>query len=300
MQFKDLRLTPPEKLWLKAIYENDGIPDVKTFKVRLHGQLPADFNHETLQRCFVFDNRLNLYGIWAINPKDRVFGRVDKLIKAIRGRIQKNPRLETLTAKELSEETGIPVTETEEALGHLIKLHGFQAGARSKGGSFGVEEIKLGGDEYIGRYLGYKDISNLLDISWNASWIPAVFHPKPAKTSEDGKTKLRYTKQCHTVSYGREEWTFHSNAARVVRVLFLAHQKGIRETHINEIRAELPKESQSDSLSQVFKKRDKDAAWKNLIIQGPSGKGFYQLNSKYLENGIEEIDLSDIQEENAE
>jgi hypothetical protein len=299
MKFKNLKLSKPEKLWLQTIYGNGGIPDVKTFKVRLHGQLPPDFNHETLQRCFVFDNRLNLYGIWILNQKDPVFGRVDKLIKAIRERIRKNPRLETLTAQELSEETGIPVPETEEALGHLIKLHGFQAGARSTAGKFGVEEIKLGGDEYIGRYLGYKDIPNLLEISWNASWIPAVFHPKPAKFPEEGKTKLRYTKQCHTVSCGKEKWAFH-NGAQVIKVLIAAFKKGALEIHIDDIHEKLPEGLQGQPLSQIFKQRDKDAAWKKLIIQGLSGKGFYQLNPKYLENGIEEIDLSDIQEENAE
>lgn len=296
MRFKDLRLTPSEKLWLKAIYENGGIPDVKTFRVRLHGQLPVDFNHETLQRCFVFDNRLNLYGIWVINPKDRVFGRVDKLIKAIRGRIQRNPRLETLTAKDLSEETVIPVTETEEALGHLIKLHGFQAGARLKAGRFGVEEISLGGDEYIGRYLGYKDIPSLLEGCWNASWIPAVFHPKPAKTSEAGKTKLRYTKQCHTVSCGKEKWAFH-NGSQVIKVLIAAFKKGVSEMHIDDIWESLPEGLRGQPLSQIFKQRDKDAAWKKLVVPGPSGKGFYQLNPEYLENGVEEIDLSNMQDE---
>jgi hypothetical protein len=146
--------------------------------------------------------------------------------------------------------------------------------------------------------LGYKDIPTLLEACWNASWIPAVFHSKPLKTSEEGKTRLRYTKLCYTVSYGREKWSFHTNAAKVVKVFIRAYKKGIQEMHINEIHENLPEELQSQSLSQVFKKRDKDAAWKKLIVDGPSGRGFYQLNPKYLENGLEEIDLSEIPEEN--
>lgn len=137
-----------------------------------------------------------------------------------------------------------------------------------------------------------------MDKTWEEMHLFAYLRPEGIKDTAEGKAKLSYTKLCHMVSYGREKWSFHTNAAKVVKVFIRAYIKGVKEMHINDIHENLPEELQSQSLSQIFKKRDKDAAWKKLIIDGPSGRGFYQLNPKYLENGLEEIDLSEIPEEN--
>ena len=89
--FKNLKLSKAETLWLKAIYENGGIPDPKTFKVKLRDQLPPNFKYANLHQCFVWDNRLSIHGIWIVNPKDKVFNLADKVIRTIQGKIIENP-----------------------------------------------------------------------------------------------------------------------------------------------------------------------------------------------------------------
>jgi len=103
-------------------------------------------------------------------------------------------------------------------------------------------------------------------------------------------TKLCYTPLCHSVFFGDETWTFH-NGAQVIRVLVDAYIKGLEEIHIKEILQALPENFNNAPLSQIFKKTRKSAAWKKLVVDGPSGKGFYRLNPIYLENGVKEIRL---------
>lgn len=100
--------------------------------------------------------------------------------------------------------------------------------------------------------------------------------------------KLCYTPLCHSVYFGGKAWAFH-NGAQVVRVVVDAYLKGMTDIHIDDIRAGIPANLEGVPLSQIFKTNKKDAAWKELIVDGPSGKGFYRLNPAYVENGVKEI-----------
>ena len=297
IQFKDLKLTDAESLWLKAIYENGGIPEPKVFKVKLYDQLPKNFDYTNLHRAFLWDNRLNILGIWLVNPKDETFENVDKVIKAIRAEILKNPKIENITAQKVSELTGISVQNSKEALGRLGTFGGYWSSASNTGTDFGYETIGFSGDGHIDVYLNYQDLPTLLEEIWKKYRLDLYIRPESAPQPQ-GKTQLCFTKLGHTVIFGKEKWMFHSNAAQVVRILIRAVQQGIPQVHIEEIHSSLPKEIQSQSLSQIFKKREKDAAWKKLVIPG-SGKGFWQINPQYLENGVREIDLTENPAENS-
>ncbi len=288
---KDLKLSKPEMLWLKAIYANEGVPDPATFKVNLYGEIPAGFKYENLHRAFVTDNLLNLLGIWVVNSKDTVFENLDKVIKAIRIELRKNPNLKSISAVRISELTEISVEASKEALGHLGYYGTFwSSGTRNTGGEFGQDQIGFSGDEHIDVYLNYKDIQSLLGEAWVKFRLDLRLYPNQGNSLGESKTQLCYSKLCNVVMFGKKKWSFHSNAAKVVRILFETFLKNLPEIHIDEIHAYLPKEIQSDSLSQIFKSH-KGESWHELVIAGPSGKGFWQLNPKYLENSVREIDL---------
>ena len=289
LRLQDLQLTPPEKLWLQAIYDNGGIPDHQTFKVKFHGQLPKEFNQANLNRTFLWgESRLNVFGTWLLNPKDELFGNLDRVIKVIADEIRKNPKFESITAQRVSEITGIPVEKSEVVLGHLGHLGGFLTTANGSDGGFGYKSIGFSGTGHIDAYLNYTDTLTLLEEVWKRYRQDLYIRPEIIR--ETGETRLCYSKLCHVVVFGKKKWSFHTNAAKVVRILVETYKRGLPEIHIDEIHSYLPKEIQSDSLSQIFKSH-KGESWKELVITGPSGKGFWQLNPKYLEKGVEEIDL---------
>ncbi len=288
--FKNLKLTKADQLWLTAIYENDCIPDPATFKVRLHEKLPKGFRYENLHRTFIWDNRLNMLGIWVINPNDKIFGYLDKTIKAIKSEIEKTPKLDSITAEKIAKLTKISIEDAKEALGYLGHHGSFWSTARGVGGEFGQEVIGFSGVEHIDLYLNYKDIPTLLGEMWEKFRLDLYLYPPKENSLEEGKTQLCYSKFCNVVVFGTVKWAFHANAAKVVRILFEVYLKKLPEIHIGEIRSYLPEKIKSDPLNQIFKSH-KGKPWRELVIAGPSGKGFWQLNPKYLENGVKEIDL---------
>jgi hypothetical protein len=292
LAFRDLKLTNAETLWLKAIYENGGIPDPNTFKVKFHDQLSAGFNFQALDRTFLWDNRLNIFGIWISNPEDKLIKNLDRVIKSIRTKIEENPKLASITAEEVSKLTGISVIDAELTLGHLGHHPGFWSSARGKGPEYGQELIEFSGSDHIDSYLNYKDIPTLLEQTWAKFRMDLYIRPDQETPQDKEKPPLCHTKLCNSIFIGEEIWSFHTNAAQVVRVLIEAHKNGFKEIHIDEIHASLPKEIESQSLSQIFKRADGNTAWKKLVIQGPSGKGFYQINPAYLQNGVREISLT--------
>ena len=141
--------------------------------------------------------------------------------------------------------------------------------------------------------MNYKDIPTLLEEIWSKFRMDLYIRPEQTEiTSKKDKQQLCHTTLCNSVFFGDEIWSFYPNAAQVVKVLIDAHKKGFKEIHINEIHGCLPKEIESQSLSQIFKRTDKNTAWKKLVINGPSGKSFYQITPKYLKSGVKEMILN--------
>lgn len=292
--FKDLKLTKSEILWIKTIYENNGVPNPQAFKVELFGKIPEGFEFNNLHRTFLWDNHLNMFGIWLINPKDPIFTLMDKVIKSIGEKFKKDPEMNSITAKEVTKLTKTPINDSENALGYLGQHGGFwSGGSNSKGAVFGFEEISFSKDgSNADAYLHYKDIPTLLEQTWAKFRLDLYIRPNEAETTEEqDKPKLRHTSLCNSVIYGKEIWTFHNNSAQVVQVLIKSYLNGLPDLSIREIHNNLPKEIESQSLSHIFKRADKNEDWKKLIVDGPSGKGFYRINPDYLNNGIIEIDL---------
>ena len=291
--FKNLELTNYEMLWLKAIYENKSIPDTTYLKFKLHSQIPAEFNYTNLHRTFLWDDRLNVFGIWIVNSKDPIFKKLDKVIKAIKAQINENYSIKTISATEISKLTEISVEDSIISLGYLVQHPGFVSAASRKGIEFGQDLISFTSDSHIDAYLNYKDIPTLLERTWAMHRMDLYIRPEKAELTEtEVKPKLRYTKLCHSVFFGTEIWTFHENSAQVVKALINASKIGLTEVNLKDIHPILPKEFDGQTFSQIFKRNDKNTAWKKLIIAGPTGRGFYQINPKYLINGLEEVSLN--------
>ena len=183
IHLKDLKLTESELVWLSAIYENGGVPDSATFKVKLYGKLPKGFTYENIHRSFIWDNRLNLAGIWVVNQNDDIFRTMDKVIKAIKAEIEKIPKLSSITAEEVSKLSGVSVGDAIKAFGYLGHYGGFWSTASGKGGEFGYETIRFSGDGHIDLFLNYKDIQTFLEEMWEKYRLGSYIRP-------DEKTKL--------------------------------------------------------------------------------------------------------------
>ena len=181
IHLNELQLTEPERLWLTEIYKNGGVPDEKKFLVSLHDRLPEGFDYKKLNRCFLWDNRLNVFGIWLINKHDKIFEKIDLVIRTIKTEIENEPKLEKINATKISELTGLSLEESKETLGYLGQHHNFWSGGHRTGGDFGWDEISFSGADHIPTYLGYKDIQTLLEKTWEMFRQDLYIRPEQTK-----------------------------------------------------------------------------------------------------------------------
>ena len=188
IRFKDLKLKDFELLWLKAIYENGGIPDANTFKVKLFGKLPIGFNYTNIHRTFLSDNWLNLFGLWVLNSENKVFKNLDLTIRAIKAEIQNNPKLNSISSLRISNLTGISIEEAKETLGNLVQHPGFWSSG--SGAEKGMDVIGFSGDAYIDLYLNYKDVPTLLGETWEKFGLSSYIRPPELNDLNiEGKTQ---------------------------------------------------------------------------------------------------------------
>ena len=145
--FKQLKLSDAERLWLTEIMKANFSPiDARSMKIMLWKNLPEDFNPKAIDGRLVRDNRLTLVGLWHVNPNSPIFSHVSKTIAATRDLIVKNPEIKRITAKEISELTGVGERDVEIALLLTHDLPGFFGGG-SANDRYGFREADFWQDD---------------------------------------------------------------------------------------------------------------------------------------------------------
>lgn len=162
-----IQISEPEKLWLEKIYEKtkagDEI-DLRTMRVELWEDLPKDFGPSRIHhRLLHGGTRLTLLGLWLLNPNDEMIRDTEKVILAIRKMIIENPKLESVSAKQVAEELGLEddrVAVIFELMGSLGHFYSSASGSPSGRGHY---EIDFQGSEAFYEYMRFENLQTRLE-----------------------------------------------------------------------------------------------------------------------------------------
>lgn len=160
--FKKHQLSKAEKLWLQEA----ALPtpfDPKRAKVKLFGQIPEDFNPDTIDRRLYGSGKLTLIGRWHVTPDSPLFGAVDKVIMGVRESILTNPGVESFTATDIAQERDLDEGLVAKALHEMNQLGAFFSSASGPADSDAFTNISLTGDRAYDEYLQYKGLDALLE-----------------------------------------------------------------------------------------------------------------------------------------
>lgn len=164
--FPRVQVPKDVKIWMSAAYErvrSGKTVDPQQMVIELWSQIP-DFNYKAIdQRLMYFGFELTLLGILQIDPTTELCDQTDQVIRFIKERIQKQPKIERMTAEEVSEALEIP--EPRIALIFVLMNHlgDFWNGAGSSGDVPGYTTITIK-DEHVKReYLKYQGLTPLLE-----------------------------------------------------------------------------------------------------------------------------------------
>lgn len=158
--FKKIKLSKAEKLWLAEIYNANFSPiNIRSMKIKLWDDLPKDFDPKTIDWRLIYDNRLTLIGLWHVAPNNPIFSHVSKTIEVTRDLIKKNPVINRITAKGISELVGINENEAEIVLLLIFDLHGFFGGASKPKGHCGYQEATFStNDSAYDKFLRFENL----------------------------------------------------------------------------------------------------------------------------------------------
>jgi hypothetical protein len=165
----EINLTEPELLWLQEVYESFKAGekvDVKALKVKLRGRIPTEFEPKKIDdRLLRFGQLITLYGIWHVNRHTKLLDEADQVIRAIGKIISDDTKRETVTALEVSNQTGL-ATQRVEFLIREIRLFGFFWSELVSASEAGYSEVKVNNEEVFNTYYRYENIEKLLN-TWS-------------------------------------------------------------------------------------------------------------------------------------
>jgi hypothetical protein len=106
-KFKEYKLPPADKLWLKEILKSnfDGM-DESQVRVKLKNRLPRDFNPDDIDRRYKKDNHLTLLGIWYVDKDNHFIPKVSTVIKTIQKIISNNSYTRKFNSETIAKLTG--------------------------------------------------------------------------------------------------------------------------------------------------------------------------------------------------
>ena len=164
--FPKIEVAADVKVWLVAAYERFKAGErvnPQQMLVELWPKIP-DFDYQSIDgRLMSFGVKLTLLGILQIDPDTELCDQTDQVIRLIKERIKKQPALESVTAKEVSEALGIG--EERVALIFLLMddLGHFWNGASGSGNVSAYTSITINAEHVKREYLRYDSLGPLLD-----------------------------------------------------------------------------------------------------------------------------------------
>ena len=159
--FQKHQLTPAERLWLEESLSPDF--SVRTAKVKLHGQLPRDFQPSDIDPRVYASNRPTPVGLWHLNHDDPILQAMDALLRDVKGRVLANPALAELSALEIAQSTGLSERVIGQAWNDLSHIGAFYDTATLSKDGKAIVNVTFQSDSAYDNYLNYQDLGDLLE-----------------------------------------------------------------------------------------------------------------------------------------
>ncbi|MGA2678572.1 MAG: hypothetical protein ABSF37_04615 [Sedimentisphaerales bacterium] len=165
-KFKQIKLSPAEKLWLTEILKfNFSKVDVKLLRVNLWEKLPKDFDPDKMDYWLLCDNHLTLIGLWHVDPQNALFGHTTKIAEIIKDLIRKNPSINEVTSDEIAVLAGITEREAEIALTLLCDLGKFFGGSSRPSTDYGCKQAYFSQNDHhaYDKFMNYKNLEEEME-----------------------------------------------------------------------------------------------------------------------------------------
>lgn len=168
--FQKAQLNEDENLWLREVHQSQEF-DVKKTKVKLYGKIPKNFDPKKIdQRLYRYDH-LTLIGIWLIDPNNKIFDVVAKVLTKIKEMILKSPGIDRVSATDLAEKIGLHEQDVEVALRLMADLGNFMGNGSYGSNNRGYSSITFSsGDDGYDAYLSYENLKDLMEELY--TWKP--------------------------------------------------------------------------------------------------------------------------------
>jgi hypothetical protein len=162
-------VTEPVKLWLTAVYEKmTADPDVDVGDIwpdiwpELWDRLPRDFTPSQIDNALLRGDSLTLLGIWVVDPQSPYVSNTERVILAIKHRLEVEPRTAKVTAADLAGVLELEVAYVERLLGMLSGIGSFYGGASEGDSGRGYSWIGLDSQPVFHEYLRFENLESVL------------------------------------------------------------------------------------------------------------------------------------------
>ncbi len=164
--FKEITLTPAERLWLSEIYRQGfGKIDFASLRVKLWDKLPEGFSAESLHhKKLIYGDHISLLGVWHVDPQSPYVQAADKIIRCLRDILLHGSRTESVSAHEIAVREGIDEEVVEIALMLISDLSKFTSGGGSLASHIGLTTVQLPrSEEGIDKLIHFENIEHELE-----------------------------------------------------------------------------------------------------------------------------------------
>lgn len=210
----DFLLTVPQKLWLETILakQNKGEDiDERIIKIELRKELPKDFNPSEIDsRLLRGKTNITLFGIGLLEPESEIVEKTDKVIQGVQEILDNHPKTDMITAKELSDSTGIRESDVENIFKRLSCIGLFHNSGIN--GSNGWSAININ-DRIDGNAF-----DNYLKHETIAQWLDEIANEK-IKTSTP-QTTSETTQNMQEQPDSRKIFVVHGRNSKANRAMF--------------------------------------------------------------------------------
>lgn len=253
--FQKAPLNEHERLWLREVHQSQEF-DVKKTKVKLYGKIPKNFDPKKIDQHLYRYDHLTLIGIWHIDPDNKIFDVVAKVLTKIKEMILNSPGIDRVTATDLAQNIGLEEQDVEVALRLITDLGSFMGSGAYGSSNSGHSLITFSsGDDGYDAYLSYENLNYLMEEFY--TWKPQasasatfanLFQPNPltgVTANDETKQRINTAFVIMPINPNNPELEDIYNAIteicekfgiRAIRADFIEHQDNITDVILKQIR----------------------------------------------------------------